>query len=244
MLSLLPALLLMTPAQVSAADARPRLAVLALAHDDNVSPELADRLTATLQNNLQVQTRFRTVTGDELHTMVNPFGPNQRVSCVEQDCVQRVARETRASLVAFGRVRVEGGEPVLEGWVYNLANGRILTATSVRGAVALNREGSARLGSDMLRLAEASSGVGAPLWLSNPWFGVGVTMGAAGVASVILGAGTAAFASWVFMNSWLDTPTRQNGRLVAGAAMVGTGLAAVTAVAGIGGMTATVVLTE
>jgi hypothetical protein len=251
----MPAVLLITGALLSAAapaasslspdDGRPRVAVLALSHDASVSAELATRVSDDLRRRLLQQTRFQMVSGDELTTLLSQdTSGTARSSCDSDACLERVAAHTRADLVVFGRVGTEGDTPVLEGFVYQRAGGRVLPAGRVTGMRALAQEGSRELSEQLFVTASSASGAGPATWMTSPWMGLGVTLTAAGALAAVVGAGTAAFATWVFLNGYLDTGVRNAGRAVAIAAAVSVPVAALVALGGAGVMTGTVLLVE
>lgn len=229
---------------VGPSDGRPRVAILSLSHDGSVSAELAARVSNDVRAGLLQQTRFETISGDELHTLLSAPPAVTGLACRDDACVQQVAARTGADLVVFGRVRSDGGTPVIEGYVYDAADGRVLPAGRVAGRRALDREGSRDLSDQLYKTASSVSGAGPAAWATSPWMGLGVTMTAAGVVATVAALGTAGFAYWVFLNGYLDTDVRQTGQTVTIAALVGVPVAALVAVAGVGVMAGTVLLVE
>jgi TolB-like protein len=223
-------------------DGRPRVAVLALSHDDSVSAELAARVSGELRASLLQQTRFQMVAGDELSTVLNNSGAQG--ACDDSACLKKVAASVGADLVVFGRVRHEEGTPVLEGFVYDASSQRVLPAGRITGYRALDRQGSAELSEQLYATASSTSGAGPRGWMTSPWMGLGVTLTALGVVATIAAVGTAGFAYWVFFNTYLDVDVRRTAGTVIYVAATAVPVAALVALSGAGVMAGTFLLVE
>lgn len=212
---------------------RPRMAVLSLEFDEGVSGDLADRLSRTFASAMLSQTSFRAVAGDELHSILNPVGPPQRLACSVDDaraCAKEIAHSSSTSFVAFGQIGLDrAGAAEVVFALFDVARDEVVATQPFSSLSDQAVRGGASV---LLERAEIASQMRAPPWATSTLTGVGLAGVLAGVATTLGGGAIAAISAWAFFHPHVELHLRQAARWTN---VLGYGVAAVGVLIAAGG---------